>query len=46
MTVPFGEDQARYTSSLFLVLSNRLVSSATALLCLLVSLHFESDVLT
>lgn len=36
MTVPFGQQQERYTSSLFLVLCNRLLSSLTALVLLLV----------
>lgn len=35
MTVPFGQQQERYTSSLFLVLCNRLLSSLTALVLLL-----------
>ncbi|KAK9811106.1 hypothetical protein WJX73_003205 [Symbiochloris irregularis] len=37
MTIPFGASRERYQSSLFLVLSNRLVSSLTALICLVVS---------
>lgn len=36
MTLPFGEEDDKFESSLFLVLSNRIITCCVAILCLLV----------
>ena len=36
MTLPFGEEDDKFESSLFVVLSNRIITCCVAALCLLV----------
>ena len=36
MTLPFGEEDDKFESSLFLVLSNRIITCCVAVFCLLV----------